>query len=98
MFYLSGITTSTSTHKKNAEKLMNYYYEPAVAAEVAAYVNYICPVEAAQPELEKIDPKLAASPFIFPDAATLAKVKVFRSLSADESTKFQTAFDEAIGN
>jgi spermidine/putrescine transport system substrate-binding protein len=28
----------------------------------------------------------------------LAKVKVFRSLSADESTKFQTAFDEAIGN
>jgi hypothetical protein len=25
-------------------------------------------------------------------------VKVFRSLSADEGTKFQTAFDEAIGN
>jgi spermidine/putrescine transport system substrate-binding protein len=89
---------STSTHKKNAEKLMNFYYEPAVAAEVAAYVNYICPVEAAQPELEKIDPALAASPFKFPDAATLAKVKVFRSLSADESTKFQTAFDQAIGN
>jgi spermidine/putrescine transport system substrate-binding protein len=89
---------STSTHKKNAELLMNHYYEPAVAAEVAAYVNYICPVEAAQPELEKIDPELAASPFIFPDAATLAKVKVFRPLTADEQTNFQTAFDEAIGN
>jgi spermidine/putrescine transport system substrate-binding protein len=89
---------STSTHKKNAETLMNYYYEPEVAAEVAAYVNYICPVEAAQPALEKIDPALGNSPFIFPDAATLAKVKVFRSLSADEATKFQTAFDEAIGN
>ncbi len=89
---------STSTHKKNAEALINYYYEPAVAAEVAAYVNYICPVEAAQPELEKIDPELAKSPFIFPDAATLAKVKVFRSLSADETTKFQAAFDEANGS
>ncbi len=89
---------STSTHKKNAESLMNYYYEPAVAAEVAAYVNYICPVEAAQPELEKIDPELGHSPYIFPDAATLEKVKVFRSLSADESTKFQTSFDEAICN
>ena len=89
---------STSTHKKNAELLMNHYYDPAVAAEVAAYVNYICPVEAAQPELEKIDPELAASPFIFPDAATLAKVKVFRPLTADEQTNFQTAFDEAIGN
>ena len=89
---------STSTHKKNAEALINYYYEPAVAAEVAAYVNYICPVEAAQPELEKIDPALASSPYIFPDEATLAKVKVFRALSVDEQTTFQTAFDEAIGN
>jgi spermidine/putrescine transport system substrate-binding protein len=89
---------STSTHKKNAEALINYYYEPAVAAEVAAYVNYICPVEEAQPELEKIDPALASSPYIFPDEATLAKVKVFRALSVDEQTTFQTAFDEAIGN
>ena len=89
---------STSTHKKNAETLINYYYEPSVAAQVAAYVNYICPVEEAKPELEKIDPALAESPFIFPDEATLAKVKVFRALSADEQTTFQTAFDEAIGN
>jgi len=89
---------STSTHKKNAELLMNHYYDPAIAAQVAAYVNYICPVEAAQPELEKLDPELAASPFIFPDEATLAKVKVFRSVTADEQTTFQAAFDEAIGN
>ena len=89
---------STSTHKKNAELLMNHYYDPAVAAEVAAYVNYICPVEAAQPELEKIDPALAESPYIFPDAATLAKVKVFRPVTADEQTLFQSAFDEAVGN
>ena len=92
------LVPSTSTHKKNAELLMNHYYDPAVAAEVAAYVNYICPVEAAQPELEKIDPELAASPFIFPDAETLSKVKVFRSLTADEQTSFQAAFDEAVGN
>ena len=89
---------STSAHKKNAETLINYYYEPAVAAQVAAYVNYICPVEEAKPELEKIDPALAESPFIFPDEATLAKVKVFRALTTDETTKYQAAFDEAIGN
>ena len=89
---------STSTHKKNAEALINYYYDPAVSAQVAAYVNYICPVEAAQAEMEKIDPALANSPFIFPDAATLSKVKVFRSLTADETTKYQAAFDQAIGS
>ncbi len=37
-----------SPHKANAEKLINYYYDPKVAAEVAAYVNYICPVQGAQ--------------------------------------------------
>ena len=41
---------------------MDYYYEPEVAAEVAAYVNYICPVQGAQAEMEKIDPELAESP------------------------------------
>ncbi len=89
---------NTATHKKNAEALINYYYEPKVAALVAAYVNYICPVESAQPELEKIDPALAASPFIFPDEATLAKVKVFRGLTTDEADKYSSAFAEAIGN
>lgn len=34
-----------SPHKKNAQKLIDYYFDPAVAAEVAAYVNYACPVE-----------------------------------------------------
>ena len=37
-----------SPHLGNAENLMNYYYDPEVAAQVAAYVNYISPVEGAQ--------------------------------------------------
>src|SRR5699024_6963007 len=36
-----------SPHKKNAETLMDYYYQPEVAAEVAAWVNYISPVQGA---------------------------------------------------
>ena len=73
-----------SPHKTNAEKLIDFYYDPAVAAEVAAYVNYICPVEGAKEEMEKIDPSLADSPLIFPTAEDLANVKVFRSLTPDE--------------
>ena len=45
-----------ATHKANAEAWMNYYYDPAVAAKLAAWVNYICPVEGAREEMEKIDP------------------------------------------
>ena len=89
---------STSKNKLNAEKVINYYYEPAVAAQVAAYVNYICPVKGAQAEMEKIDPKLASSPYIFPSAATLKTTKVFRTLTPAEETTFTTAFQTATGN
>ena len=91
------LIASTSANKSNSEKLIDHYYDPAVAAEVAAFVNYICPVKGAQVEMEKIDPELAASPFIFPDDETLAKVKVFRGLDAKEEFDFSAAFQEAIG-
>lgn len=89
---------STSTNKKNAQAVINNYYDPAVAAQVAAWVNYICPVQGAREEMEKIDPALVNNPFIFPDEATLAKVKVFRSLSPEEETTFSEAFAAASGN
>ena len=87
-----------SPHKANAEKLIDYYFDPAVAAQVAAYVNYICPVEGAKAEMEKIDPSLAESPLIFPTETDLENVKVFRSLSPDEEITFNEAFQKVIGN
>jgi spermidine/putrescine transport system substrate-binding protein len=87
-----------SPHKKNAEQLMNYYYDPKVAAEVAAYVNYICPVEGARAAMEKLDPDLADNPYIFPDADILGKAKPFRTLTAQEETAFSTAFQKVLGN
>jgi spermidine/putrescine transport system substrate-binding protein len=84
--------------KANAEKLINYYYDPAVAAEVAAYVNYVCPVKGAQAEMEKIAPELASSSYIFPDDAMSAKLNVFRSLTPAEETSWAEAFQQAQGN
>jgi spermidine/putrescine transport system substrate-binding protein len=87
-----------SPHKKNAEKLMDFYYDPTVAATVAAYVNYICPVEGAKAEMEKIDPSLVDSPLIFPTEEDLNNVKVFRSLTPDEETLYAEEFQKVIGN
>ena len=84
--------------KLNAEKLINYYYDPVVAAEVAAYVNYVCPVQGAQAEMEKIAPELATSSYIFPDDAMSAKLNVFRSLTPAEETTWAEAFQQAQGN
>ncbi|MGQ3383850.1 ABC transporter substrate-binding protein [Glutamicibacter sp. TV12E] len=86
-----------SPRKANAEKLMDFYYDPAVAAEVAAYVNYICPVLGAKEEMEKIDPELVENPLIFPTDEDLAKAHVFRSLDGEEESTLGSQFQEAIG-
>jgi spermidine/putrescine transport system substrate-binding protein len=86
-----------ATHKGNAEALINYYYEPAVAAKLAAYVNYICPVKGAQAEMDKIDPELAANPLIFPDDALLSKSKVFMALDEKQEKEYEGKFQQVIG-
>ena len=91
-------STASPGGKANAEKLINYYYDPVVAAEVAAYVNYVCPVKGAQAEMEKIAPELAMSEYIFPTEKTSSRLNVFRSLTPDEETKWAEAFQQAQGN
>ncbi|MEO8106346.1 MAG: spermidine/putrescine ABC transporter substrate-binding protein [Actinomycetes bacterium] len=81
-------------HKANAEAWMNYYYDPKAAAELAAWVNYICPVDGAQDEMEKIDPDLAANPLIFPSQDDYAQLSIFRALTDDEETQFAAEYQQ----
>ncbi|MER5374504.1 spermidine/putrescine ABC transporter substrate-binding protein [Streptomyces sp. NPDC002553] len=84
-------------HKANAERLIDYYYEPQPAAQLAAYINYVCPVDGVQPELAKIDPAAAKNPLIIPDKAMQAKSHSFRSLSATEETAYEAQFAKLTG-
>jgi len=86
----------TATNKTGAEELMNFYYDPKNAAEVAAYVNYICPVKGAKEEMMKIDPELAKSEWIFPSDATLNESQVFRPLTPEEQAEYSEAFGRVI--
>ncbi|WP_226344639.1 ABC transporter substrate-binding protein [Agilicoccus flavus] len=89
----------TSPRRRNAEALMNYYYDPAVAAQVAAYVTYVCPVRGAQEAMEKIDPALAKSPFVFPTDDFLRRhARVFRALDADEDAEYGARWAKVVGN
>lgn len=85
-----------SPRKTNAEKLINWYYDPAIAAQVAAWVNYVTPVQGAYEEAIKIDPALAENQLIFPNDETLKKVHIFRSLSDAEENEFQAAFQAVL--
>ena len=86
-----------AAHKMNAEKIMNYYYEPEVAAEVAAWVNYVCPVEGAQQAMEKIDPSLVDDPLIFPTADFTDSAWEFVELDFKKREGYDTQFNQAIG-
>ena len=60
-------------------QFMNFVYDPKIAAQIAAYVNYVTPVKGAKEELAKTDPDTASNPLIFPDEETLAQVSGFDS-------------------
>ncbi|MBA2944833.1 polyamine ABC transporter substrate-binding protein [Streptomyces himalayensis] len=101
----SGYLTSTDNllvpnkarHKTNAERLIDYYYEPGPAAQLAAYINYVCPVDGVRAELAKIDEDAANNPLIIPDKAMAAKSNAFRSLTPKEETAYEEKFAKLTG-
>ncbi|CAM5602221.1 polyamine ABC transporter substrate-binding protein [Streptomyces narbonensis] len=88
-------------HKTNAEKLIDYYYEPEVAAELAAWVNYVCPVPAAQAVLADSGDEelvaLAEDPLIFPDADMRGRLAIARDIRADERQGFAKRWNAIVG-
>lgn len=89
---------STSPNKAAAEALINYYYDPAVAAKVANYITYVCPVNGAKEAMAKINPKQVNNPLIFPTDAMWKNLKVFRELNPTDTAKYAKIFQKAIGN
>ncbi len=90
------VIPNLAQHKKNAEILINYYYDPKVMAQVVDYVNYIAPVQGVKEVLTADDPAVAKNPLIFPSSEVLSRAHVFRGLSADEETKYNRQFQSLV--
>jgi len=84
-------------HPYAAETMMNYVYEPEVAATIAAYVNYISPVKGVREILAKQDPKLAENPLIFPPDDVSARLKPYPALSTGDERQMQEAMAQVTG-
>jgi spermidine/putrescine transport system substrate-binding protein len=85
-------------HKRNAELLINYYYDPEVAAKVADQVNYITPVSGAKDFLLKDDPDVAKNELIFPPADVMKRAHVFMGLTEDQENRYNAAFAKLTGS
>ena len=77
MIWTDNMLIPTDGDAFTASTYMNFVYDPKIAAQIAAYVNYVTPVKGAKEELAKSDPETAANQLIFPDEATLAQVSGF---------------------
>lgn len=88
-------------HKANAERLIDYYYEPEVAAKLAAWVNYVCPVPAAREILaadhDKDTAALADNPLIFPDAVMRGRLAIARDITTTERLEFAKRWNGIAG-
>jgi len=90
------VIPNLAKHKKNAEKLINYYYDPKVMAKVVAYVNYVSPVKGTKPVLLKSDPEIASNQLILPTPETLSRSHIFRGLTAAEETRYNRKFEQIV--
>jgi spermidine/putrescine transport system substrate-binding protein len=84
--------------------LIDWYYQPKIAAEVAEYVNYITPVPSAQ-TVVSADAKaatgsnratlqsIAKSPLVFPTAADYSKLYRYRTLNNTELATWNEIFE-----
>jgi spermidine/putrescine transport system substrate-binding protein len=87
-----------AAHRYTAEKWMDWYYKPEIAAQLTAYVQYVSPVKGTKEEIAKIDESLASDPFIFPDAALEAQLNVFAGLSEDDEIYMNDVYSALQGN
>jgi spermidine/putrescine transport system substrate-binding protein len=84
-------------HAFTAQKMIDFVYRPEVQADIAEYVNYICPVEGVREILAERDPALAENQLIFPDEQFLADTFIFRGLEPEEEQQLDEAFQQVLG-
>jgi spermidine/putrescine transport system substrate-binding protein len=96
-------------HPNDALAMMNFLYEPEIAAQVAEYVNFITPVPGAQ-EIIRANAQAAAdegdqetadyltavadSPLVFPTEDMLSRVYNYKVLDEEEERLWNELFQE----
>ena len=78
-----------------ASTFMNFVYDPKIAAQIEAFINYICPVKGAREEMLKLDKSLAENKLIFPTKEMLDNVHIFDS-KALNNQKYLEAWQNLI--
>jgi len=99
-WYDTMLWVAGSENGSAVEKWMDYVYDPVNAARITASVQYISPVKGVQDALSNMGgdaAALAEDALLFPDAATIARLQSWGSLSEEEEAKFDERFAAITG-
>ncbi len=89
-----------AANAKGAAELMNFVYDPAVAARLTATVQYVSPVLGVRDALERLggdEAKLATSPILFPDDETKRRLYTWGGLPEDAEARLEARFAAIAG-
>jgi spermidine/putrescine transport system substrate-binding protein len=86
-----------AANKYTAELMMNYVYDPKVAALIENYIYYVSPVKGCDAELKKLDASTEGNPLLFPPADVVAKQHNFQALSDENEAKLNELYAKLSG-
>ena len=96
-----------AAHLADAMTYMDFVYRPNIAAQIAQFVNFICPVPDAKPVIEEMAAQeqdaaeaarlqeVASSPLVFPTEEEIARLHTYRELTTQVE---ETAWDDTFGS
>lgn len=79
-----------------AQAFIDYVYEPRHAAQIAAYVNYVSPVDGVREVLARTDPETASNELIFPSEEFTADCSTQPSLTGERQQRITRAFNAVL--
>ncbi|MDQ4142887.1 MAG: spermidine/putrescine ABC transporter substrate-binding protein [Actinomycetota bacterium] len=87
-------------HPIDAMMMMDFVYQPEIAAQMTAWINYICPVPEAQDILKEAKDaytrQVASSPLVFPTPEMEDKLHHYKDLDEEEEAQWNELFDEVV--
>ena len=87
-----------AANRYSAELMMDYVYDPVIAAQIANYVYYVSPVKGADEEIKKLDPEAGTNPLLFPTPDVVAKQHSFQALSDENEKVLNDLYAKLAGN
>jgi spermidine/putrescine transport system substrate-binding protein len=87
-------------HPIDAMEMMNFVYQPDIAAQIAAYVNYITPVPETKPLLanakDAYSRQVSKSPLVFPTPEMESRLHSYKVLDEEEEQAWNDLMSEVV--